>query len=465
MTVATATATTTPAPDARLSSRTLASYGQLALPLAIADLPLVIYITAFYGADLGVPLSAMAWVLLITRLSDVITDPLIGILSDRSAHWPLGRRKAWVLLGIPVKMIAIYMVFFAEPGVTWVYMLVWLVVLYLGWTMIQIPYGAWGAELSGDYAERNRITGWRTVFLLAGTLVATIAPVITGGGAGTPLGLTPVMQGLGLWALIMFPVSALLLWRFVPEPPVRSAGGGHTWLKALKIAAGNAAFMRILIATTIGRIGGAVNAAVVLFFFIFAMQLGPNAGVPVIVFLLAAVLGVPFWVWLGGRITKHNALILAVLSSIVAFAFLLVAPRGDLGIACLIMALAGLGGGAAGTLGSSIAADVIDLDELRSRQSRAGLLIAFWGMGSKLADAVGGFIALQILAYVGFDAMSPVNTPEAIDSLTLTYILVPWPFYFLSILLLWRFPISGDRQLRIRRLIERRAARAAAAKA
>jgi Na+/melibiose symporter-like transporter len=444
----------------KLTQRSLASYGQLALPLAIADLPLVIYLTAFYGGDIGVPLGAMSWVLLATRLSDVVTDPMIGIFSDRSAHWTIGRRKAWVLLGIPVKMLAIYMVFFVEPGAGWPYMLLWLIVLYLGWTMISIPYGAWGAELSINYTERNRITGWRTLFGLGGTLVATMAPLITGGGAGTELGLTPVMQGLGLWALIMFPIAGFLLWRFVPEPPVRSVSSGTTWLRGIKIAASNTAFVRILLATTIGRIGGAINAAVVVFFFIFAMGLGPAAGIPVIIYLLSAVLGVPLWVAVGSRIAKHNALIIAVLSSIFAFAFLLAVPQGSLLVSCLVMAVAGLGGGAAGVLGSSIAADVIDLDELRSRQSRAGLLIAFWGMGGKFADALGGFIALQILAWVGFSAANgAANSPEAIASLTLTYILVPWPFYFVSILLLWRFPISGERQARIRRLIERRALR------
>ena len=127
----------------------------------------------------------------------------------------------------------------------------------------------------------------------------------------------------------------------------------------------------------------------------------------------------------------------------------------------IIMALAGFGGGAAATLGLSIAADVIDLDELRARRSRAGLLFAFWNMGGKLADALGGFIALTILSMAGFNAMSFSNTPEAIDALTFTYIWMPWPFFLVFALLLWRFPIGRDRQARIRRLIERRAARGA----
>ena len=211
----------------RLTRRSLAAYGQIALPLSIADLPLVIYLTTFYGTDLGVSLQDLAWVLLVARLSDVVIDPLIGIASDRSTGLKLGRRKAWVLLGIPLKMAGIYMVFFAAPGVGPLYLLVWLMLLYLGWTMIQIPYGAWGAEISGNYAERTRITGWRTLFAFVGIMIATLAPIITGGGAGTPQGLTPVMQGLGLWALILFPVSGLLMWLFVPDRQPAGPAGGH----------------------------------------------------------------------------------------------------------------------------------------------------------------------------------------------------------------------------------------------
>ncbi len=442
--------------------RVLAAFGQIALPLSIADLPLVIYLTAFYGSDIGVPLQEMAFVLLIARLADFIIDPIIGIASDRSAGWSIGRRKLWVLAGIPLKMLGIYMIFFATPGAGPYYLLLWLVVLYLGWTMIQIPYGAWGAELSTDYRERTRITGWRTIFAFIGITIATLAPIITGGGAGTAQGLTPVMHGLGLWALILFPISGLFIWYFVPDRPPVSSSHTTSWREGIKIALRNGPFMRILAATTIGRIGSAINTTVVLWFFIHALNLGLSSGLPVIVYLLAAVLGVPIWVWAGARFTKHNALIFAVLSSITAFACLLLVPKGDANLAMLVMALAGLGGGAAATLGLSISADVIDLDELRARRSRAGLLVAFWNMGGKLADALGGFIALTILSMAGFSATTYPNSQDAIDALTFTYIWMPWPFFLISVLLLWRFPIGAERQARIRRLVERRAARQAA---
>lgn len=440
----------------------LASYGQVALPLAIADLPLAIYLTAFYGSDIGVPLTELAFVLLIARLLDFLIDPTIGILSDKSVNIPVGRRKAWILMGIPLKMLGTYMVFFAEPGAGAGYLLLWIVVLYLGWTAIQIPYAALGAELSSDYFQRTRITGWRALFSFAGIFIATIAPLITGGGTGTPEGLTPVMQGMGLWALIMFPVTGALLALFVPEPPVRDHGKHDTsWLKGMKVAASNGAFMRILGATMLGRVGAVISTTVMPWFFLYAMGLGANSTLPIIVYLLAAVFGVPIWVKLGDKISKHRALVLAAISSIVCFGILVFIPKGALIPCCIVMLLAGFGGSASATLGQAITADVIDLDELRSRQQRAGLLLAFWAMGGKLSDALGGFVALMILAYIGFDAKSTTNSAEAVSGLTLVYVVMPWPFLMASTFLLWNFPLTAERHARIRSLVERRAARAA----
>jgi Na+/melibiose symporter-like transporter len=291
-------------------------------------------------------------------------------------------------------------------------------------------------------------------FALEGVIIAQALLVAFG---------LPLPAGYLLSAMVILPLSALLVWRFVPDLPPRKTDAPVSWLQGMKIAAGNGPFMRILISTTVGRIGTAVNTTVVLWFFIFVLGLGVSSGLPVIVYLLAAVFGVPIWVWLGDRVAKHNALIFAVLFSLACFACLLLVPHGNLMLACIVMLLAGLGGGAAATLGLSIAGDVIDLDELRARRSRGGLLVAFWNMGSKFADAIGGFIALMILSSVGFDAKSMTNSPDAIWGLVLTYIIVPWPFFLVSVMLLWRFPITRERQARIRRLVERRALRAAAA--
>ena len=84
-----------------MPSLRLLAFGLPGLPLAAFLLPLYVYLPAYYAEDLGLGFAAVGAVLLIARLSDVITDPLIGFLSDRITT-SFGRRRIWMVAGTPV---------------------------------------------------------------------------------------------------------------------------------------------------------------------------------------------------------------------------------------------------------------------------------------------------------------------------------------------------------------------------
>lgn len=443
----------------RLPVLTIVALGQFALPLAVAYLPLNLYLTRFYGGDLKIDIATMGLVLMIARFGDFIIDPLIGALADRFGHGQ-GRRRLWTMLSVPITMLGVYLTFMPPSGAGPLYLFFSLLLVYFGWTMATIAYGAWGAEVSGDYIERTRITGVREMFALVGILIASLAPVFTGGGAGSPLGFAPLMHTLGWIVIVLLPLSALILVWQVPEP--RSVAHGMiSWRKGIQIAVRNGPFMRLLAANFFGRVGSAANIAVVIWFFEKGLSLGEGAGLPLLVYLLTAVMGAPLWIWVGHKLSKHQALILASMSGIAAFSVLFVMPPGQLLLTTMVMAVAGVAGSASATLGASIAADVIDLDALRSREARAGLLLAFWGMAQKGADAIGVGLAMWILSMYGFEP-NGANDETAVFGLKIVYIAFPIVFWMLSALFIWRFPITPHRQRRIRRLLERRAAREAA---
>jgi len=88
----------------------LIAYGLLGLPLAAATLPLYVHIPNYYAVDLGLGLAAVGGAMFLMRIWDVVTDPLIGILSDRIGG-RYGRRRLWVGMGIPVAMLGGWMIF------------------------------------------------------------------------------------------------------------------------------------------------------------------------------------------------------------------------------------------------------------------------------------------------------------------------------------------------------------------
>ncbi|MEK9661169.1 MAG: MFS transporter, partial [Alphaproteobacteria bacterium] len=86
---------------APLTGMRLVAYGALGLPLALLALPLYLVLPAYYADGLGLGLAAVGGALLAARLWDVVTDPLVGMLSDRR-FGAFGRRKPWLAAGLPV---------------------------------------------------------------------------------------------------------------------------------------------------------------------------------------------------------------------------------------------------------------------------------------------------------------------------------------------------------------------------
>ena len=160
-----------------LSKKTLYAHGTLGMPLAVIGYPLAIWIPAHYSGGFGISLATVGTILMLARLTDVITDPLMGELSDR---WrtPIGRRRPWLIIGPPVMMVGVYNLFMPCEGVGIAYFLFWLTVFFVGSTMIALPHRAWGAELSGDYHQRSRVTAAREIYVLVGLMIAAAIPMI-----------------------------------------------------------------------------------------------------------------------------------------------------------------------------------------------------------------------------------------------------------------------------------------------
>jgi Na+/melibiose symporter-like transporter len=446
----------------RLSWFTVLGFGQLAIPLAFAGLPIAVYVSKFYTDDLKIDIETVGAILLIVRLVDFIVDPLIGYASDRTT-WSLGRRKSWVLLGAPVFALGIYNVFLPPADATEMHLLVWVAVFYLGWTMITIPYGAWGAELSGDYHERSRITGIREIFTLVGLALAGAVPVIVGTGAseGNAGGYWESMAVLGWIIVALTPIGVAIMFWSTPEPRFSTTEHVSAWAGA-KAALTNLPFVRLFFATFFVRIASRAAEVLFLFYMVDAVGLTKAEGnhFP-LVLIGAAILFAPMWIWLGRVITKHKALSLAMLMAVSVFSILPAFQDGGYWPNILLFAVVGAAFSAPYTLGQSIAADVVDLDSLRTHEPRAGLIISFFGLAIKGGDAIGAGVALMLVGSLGFSAAEATKTPEAIAALTAVFSLMPIAFYAPAILLLWSFPLTPKVQKRIRTLIEWRARRAA----
>ncbi len=160
----------------------LIAYALPALALAMPTIPIYIYLPSFYATDMGLGLAVVGAVLLAARIFDTVTDPIVGMISDRLT-WRWGRRKPLMLIGGMIAAAAMFALSHPPEDVGSTYLLVWAVTLYAGWTMVMVPYTSWGAEIVSNYDARSRVTGAREAATLVGILIASTIPVIiaTGG--------------------------------------------------------------------------------------------------------------------------------------------------------------------------------------------------------------------------------------------------------------------------------------------
>ena len=469
-------------------------YSAMYLPISVALLPVGVYVQPHY-AELGISLFAIGAIIFAARLSDVVTDPLIGVLSDKY-RTRIGRRKPWIICGTPLLMFAMYKLFLPPPDPTVFYFALWVIVMYFAFTIVNLPYFAWGAELSPDYNERTKVTGRREQFHYFGVVIATALPLVAGtliylgesgntfdklianvseelgavmaARAGNP---GVILEWLAIFVMVLLPVTVFFAVSFVREPDqVIIPRRKPDFLTSIRVIRRNGPFVRLVICYTVSSIGGAMTGALSFFFCKHVIDAGEWYTVYLLVYYMASTLGLFFWMWLARRIGKHRTFITLIIWYSVWASFIPFIPAGWFGMFLFIMTMKGCTEGAMLALPAAMAADAVDIDSARTGEQRAGLYFSVWGMLLKGGNAIGGAVALFIVGMFGFDATSDPalaytaegNSNLSLWVLALTYSIIPAAIKFIALPFIWRYPLTEERQIRIRERLERRGVRVSA---
>jgi len=422
----------------------------------LAVIPMSLYLPFFYSRDLGLDITDVGLLLMVARITDVFTDPLIGWLSDRTkGRW--GRRKPWMVAGVPLMMLAAYQLFAPGGSVTNGYLLAWSVILWFGWTMINIPYYAWGAELSDDYHERTRITGWRQAFGFTGNIMVLLVPVISSqlfGFGGVPKESLVIIGGM---VLVLLPaLIGLTVWK-LPERSVAAAIERPLW-QSLRAMLSNGSFLVLFFGFTLMSLGTTMVGTLFMLFATFAMDLERQAQPILLSYFAVNIVGLPFWVWLSHRIGKRQAWMTGTLIMMIANPAYLFFGPGQIVPFVLISAVLGFAGGNFLALAMSMKADVIDIATRRGGTSIAGAYMAVWSLGAKTTQALAVGISLPLLGLLGFDPRAE-NGPDEINALRYVFALLPAFIYLTAIATISRYPITQARLERLQAAYARRARR------
>ena len=453
----------TDAPAKRLSLPRVLAFSSLSVPLAGVGLPVGVYLAPMYARDpaaggvgLGLELTGLLFMLL--RFWDIFTDPVMGYLVDRYRS-PWGRVRHWVVLSVPILGLATYYVYMPHVGAGPAYFVGWMLLFYIGFTLLQTARSAWVPAIAVDYDDRSRFFQWAEIISTLAMLFLLAIPVILE-QAGADVGRMGQVAFMGWVLLFSLPVSVFLACTFVRDDPVRGDRGEaqRFRLKPFIAALRNRFLGHILLLELLTGTAIAVTAANYLFVaeFVFGLSDG-MASLILMFFFLMAVCALPFWLKLAERTEKNIAFRAAVLTSVSSFVIYYIA--GQIGGFWPLFIGAFVNGAAFSApivLTRSMTADVVEWQAAQTGENRSGiyysLVTSAYKVGNSVAFGVGYFILGQI---AGFHP-GKANSPEAIHGLLLVFCLLPGILYVLAAIAAAYYPFNRAMQQEVSRSLDPR---------
>ncbi|NOK63554.1 MAG: MFS transporter [Chloroflexi bacterium AL-W] len=440
----------------RLSVNTKLAFGAGDLGPAIATGVLSFFQLFFLTTVAGLPANVAGSILLVVKIWDALSDPVVGWLSDRtvSKH---GRRRPWLLYGALPFGISFFLLWLVPPfgdGGKIAYYLVLMLIFNTLFTVVNVPYTALTPELTRDYDERTSLNAYRFAFSIGGGLfAATVHQLIINGFCANPDNCQGVVQQPGyvaagaLWGIM---VALPFLWcffgtkeRYTSAPSDDKMG----LVDQVRVALSNRPFLFVIGIYLCSWLAVQITASIIIFYVTFWLE-NPDL-IPITLFAVQGSAFVFLFIWnaVSRRIGKKAVYITGMLFWIVVQSVLFFVQPGQESLTLILAVLAGIGIATAYLIPWSMMPDVIELDELQTGQRREGIFYGFMVLLQKLGLALGLFLVGQVLAFQGFREDAPIGQQPESALLAIRLMLGPIPAVVLicGIVLAIFYPITKQK--------------------
>ena len=430
------------------------AFSATSLPLSALGIAVSVHLPAYFAANIGVELAVVGAAFAIVRFIDIPIEPTLGILMDRTRS-PIGRYRLWTLLGAPLLMLGLYMLMTAGNGVGSDYLITWLLVMYLGVSILMLSHQAWAASLARSYDDRARLFGVMAAVGIAGAVSVLLIPIVMEQiGYSEPEG----VQAMIWYIIFLAPFAvALVVWR-TPETLAIEDYTQRFRLRDYWELITDHSMSRILLADLALSLGPGWMAALYIFYSRDSLQLtGGASNILLAIYIVAGVFGAPVLAWVATRISKHRTIMVCCVGYSLLLLTLPFLPKGNLMAVAPTLFLTGFLAAGFNVLTRAMTADVADEVRLRQGKERSGLLYAMTTLTTKIAAGGAIFLTFNILSQVGYDPkLGQANTPEAIQALMLCFLAGPIVFVMLGALTMIGYRLDAERAADVRRQLEAR---------
>ncbi len=401
-----------------------------------------VFLFIFYTDVFGIPAAAVGTMMLVTRMVDAFSDPLMGALADRTKT-RFGKFRPYLLWGI-IPITAAGVLTFTVPALEQDGRLIWAYATYifmmLAYTFINVPYGALLGVITGDSQQRTTLTSFRFIGAFSGgTLVAYFTPELVKmlGDGNIQLGWQMTMALYGAIAAVLFVISFLSTRERIAPPSQQKT----TIINDLKDLSKNKPWLILFSLALVIMLTITLRGSSGTFYFKYFVGREDLIGSFATAYMLSLAAGAAITPLLTKYCSKQKLLI--ILMSIVAllsFVFYFI-PRENI-IAIFVMQIAiGLALGPKSPLVFSMYADTADYSEWKNGRRATAMVFSAASFAQKLGGALAGAIMGWLLASLGYLA-NQVQTESSELGIVLLMTVIPGVFALLAVFIIKYYPLN-----------------------
>ena len=427
------------------------------------------FLPFFYSNVFGLSLADAGVLMLVTRIWDAVSDPMMGIIADRTkTRW--GKYRPYLLFfALPFAVCGVMLFTTPETGKK-----VWAYVTYLlmmtVYTGINVPYGSLLNVMTSDSDEKSVLSSFRMFFAYGGSFIALFAwePLCnlfdkgrvavdqaSGGLASIstdPAAWNKAMIVIASFCFVLFILSFLMTKEHVRSESTVSVG------KDLKLLLKNKPWWLMIGAALASNLFNTVRGTTTAYFFADYIQktveMAPqwaflvSAGIFLSAGEIANMAGVVLAVPMSRKLGKKNTYMLsmAALIALSIVFFFLPATTGGYWAMFFFQIVISVFTGVVSPLVWSMYADVADYSELKDGTASTGLIFSSASMAQKFGGAFGGSAVMWMLAAFGYNTMAgAVQTETAILGLRILMSWIPALVAALSIAVVWFYPLTKQK--------------------
>ena len=402
----------------------------------------MIMLPAFFTEVHGFEISVIGIIIFLSKLIDIITDPLVGWLNDKN-FFP---RKAYLLIGGILSGLALTQLFLKQDIDQEIFLFVWLSILYLGWTMFQIPYLSIGYDLEKNYFLRTKLSATREFFILLGLFCSLGIPMFFS------ISNEKLLENIVFIATLFGLMGLILFCSLIPENK-RTNEKKIEFKKVIKNLKKNIYFSKIFLVLVVNNLANVFP--MVLFAFFITYVLGgddSNRQTTLFFYFLFAIMGVPFWTIISKKYGKKEVWSLSLFMSAMFFLLVFFLEDGNFVFFIIISCITGFCLGADLIIPPSIQADITDWHRSKFGEDISGVLFSIITFLNKFAFAVVSIFVFGIMGVLDFDTDGEINTNVRLF-IIISYALAPILLKLLAAYLLVNFKLKENELQKIQKKI------------